>query len=386
MSQGVPKRRRRFFPRQGYVMLLVGILIGFLLFSAISILFPKGGLGGTGEGGLPSSIQLDFLYTSEKQSWIEEVTPDFEQWFFEQFNITITVRLIVTGSHDSVNTILWESEQPTAWSPASNIWIPYLNSKWKGLGHTEDIATASTPLVLSPIVIAGWDSFFQEHNITGFTDLNQMAADGISYKYGHPDPLLSNGGVTAVVLEFSEALGKQPDQIEVEDFNNSTALDFVKDIESNAVYYGKSTGFFGRWAAENGPSAISCFTVYESVVIDNSLKAQNKWGDSLIAVYPESGTILSDHPYVILDAPWVDHWERFAAAHFLFYLLQEEPQNTAQAYGFRPANPSVPINRDIFNELNGVEYEVDVPIFKPLSGEATETLFTVWPAVRNPGV
>ena len=277
MNRESPKRRRRLFPRQGYVMLLAGILIGFLLFSAISLLFPKGGPSGTGDGGLPSSIQLDFLNTSEKQSWIEEVTPEFEQWFFDQSNITIEVRHIPTGSHDSVNTILWESEQPTAWSPASSIWIPYLNQKWRGLGHSEDIAKDSAPLVLSPIVIAGWNSFFQEYNITGFTDLNQLTDDGITYKFGHPDPLLSNGGVTAVALEFSEALGKQPDQVEVGDFLNATALDFVRTIESNAVYYGKSTGFFGKWAAENGPAAIDCFTVYESIVIDNSLKAQNKW-------------------------------------------------------------------------------------------------------------
>jgi len=367
-------------------MLLVGILIGFLIFSAISFLFPKGGPSGNGQNGISSNIQFTFLYTSEKQSWIEEVTPDFEQWFHARFNSTVHVRLLPSGSYDTVNTILWESEQPTAWSPASSIWIPYLNQKWKSLGHNEEVAEDSTPLVLSPIVIAGWSSFLQQHNITNFRDLYQLAIDGINYKYGHPDPLLSNGGVTAVVLEFSEAFGKRPSQFEVNDFNNQTALDFVRAIESKAVRYGKSTGFFGRWAAENGPLAIDCFTVYESVVIDNSQKAKNKWGDSLASVYPEGGTLLSDHPYVILDAPWVDNWQRFAATEFLFYLLQEQTQEKAQIYGFRPANPSVPLNENIFNEQNGVEYEIRVPIFKPLSGEAMETLLTVWPSVRNPGV
>ena len=367
-------------------MLLVGILIGFLIFSAVSLLFRIGGTGDTGQGGLPSSIEFEFLYTSEKQSWIEEVTPEFEQWFFERFNIAVNVRLVVTGSHDSVNLILQGSAQPAAWSPASSIWISYLNQKWQGLGHNEDIARDWTPLVLSPVVIAGWSSFFQKHNISNFRDLYQLAVDGVDYKYGHPDPTLSNGGVMAVVLEFVEAFGKTPNQFNVDDFNNQTARDFVRTIESKAIYYGKSTGFFGRWAAENGPSAIDCFTVYESVVIDNSLKAKNKWGDSLVSVYPEGGTLLSDHPYVILNAPWVDNWQRFAAAQYLFYLLKEQTQDKAQLYGLRPANPSVSLNEDIFNEENGVKYEIQVPIFKPLSGEAMETLFTVWPSVRNPGV
>lgn len=366
-------------------MFLVGILVGFLIFSAVSFMFPRGGPGGTGEG-MPSVIKFDFLYTSEKQSWIEEVTPDFERWFSERFNITVDVRLVVTGSHDTVNLILWESERPAVWSPASSIWIPYLNQKWQEQGHDEEIAKDWTSLVLSPVVIAGWASFFQEHNVSDFRDLYQLAVDGVDYKYGHPDPLLSNGGAMAVVLEFVEAFGKKPDQFEVDDFKNETAQDFVRTIESKAVYYGRSTGFFGRWAADNGPSAIDCFTVYESVVIDNSLKAENKWGDSLISIYPEGGTLLSDHPYVILNAPWVDNWQKFAAAQYLLYLLKEQTQDKAQIYGFRPANPSVPLNEDIFNEQNGVEYEIRVPILKPLSGEALETLFTVWPAVKHPGV
>ena len=160
MSRGNRRRKLRLFPKQGYIMLIVGILIGFLVFSAVSYMFPTGGRGGTGQGGLPSNIKFKFLYTSEKQGWIQEVTPDFEQWFSERFNVTVDVELIVTGSHDSVNLLLWESEKPAAWSPASSIWIPYLNQKWQGLGHDEEIAQDSTPLVLSPLVIAAWDSIF----------------------------------------------------------------------------------------------------------------------------------------------------------------------------------------------------------------------------------
>jgi len=366
-------------------MLLVGILIGFLIFSVVSLIFPRGGRGGVGQEGLPSSIEFKFLYTSEKQGWIEEVTPAFEQWFYEQFNISVKVRLVVTGSHDTVNLILWQSEQPAAWSPASSIWIPYLNFKWGEQGHDEDIAEDWTPLVLSPVVIAGWASFFQEHNVNSFRDLYNLAMEGVDYKYGHPDPLLSNGGAMTVTLEFAEAAGKNPEQLIADDFMNETVLDFVRTIESRTVYYGKSTGFFGRWAAENGPSAIDCFSVYESVVIANSLKAKNKWGDSLVAIYPEDGTLLSDHPYVILNAPWVDNWQKFAAAQYLFYLLESQTQEKAQRHGFRPANPSVPLDEDVFSEENGVQYEIRVPILKPLPGEAMEILFTVWPEVKNPG-
>ncbi|HDQ05115.1 MAG TPA: ABC transporter substrate-binding protein [Candidatus Bathyarchaeota archaeon] len=380
------KRRLRLFPKQGYIMLLIGILIGFMVFLAVSSIISQGGGGGAGQEGLPSHISFTFLYTSEKQGWLEEVTPAFEEWFFERFNIEVNVDLVVTGSHDSVNLILQESAQPTAWSPASSIWIPYLNQKWTSLGKGQEIAKDSTPLVLSPVVIAGWSSFFEEHNVTSFQDLYQLAAVGTTFKYGHPDPLLSNGGVMAEVLEFADALDKYPEDFTVDDFTNQDALEFVRLIELNSVMYGKSTGFFGRWAAENGPSAIDCFAVYESVVISNADKATQKWGDSLVAIYPKDGTLLSDHPFVILNAPWVSEYQKFAASQYLFYLLQEQNQDKAQDYGFRPANPNVPLDAEVFNEKNGVEFEIKIPTYRPLSGESMENMFTIWPAVKNPGV
>ena len=381
------KRRLRLFPKQGYIMLLIGILVGFMVFLAVAAITSTGrGSGGAGQEGLPSSISFTFLYTSEKDGWIKEVTPTFEQWFFERFGITVNIDLVVTGSHDSVNLILQESSQPAVWSPASSIWISYLNEQWLTLGHEEEIATDSTPLVLSPVVLAGWTSFFDEYDITSFEDLYQLAARGTSYKYGHPDPLLSNGGVMAEVLEFADALDKHPENFTIEDFTTEDVLEFVRIIESNAVMYGKSTGFFGKWAAENGPDAINCFTVYESVVISNSEAASAKWGDDLVAVYPEDGTLLSDHPFVILDSSWVNEYQKFAASQYLYYLLQDDVQDTAQGYGFRPANAAVPLDEDIFNEQNGVAYEINVTTYRPLSGESMENLFTVWPSVKNPGV
>jgi Ca-activated chloride channel family protein len=164
-------------------------------------------------------------------------------------------------------------------------------------------------------------------------------------------------------------------------------LEFVSTIESKAIRYGKSTGFFGRWAAESGPSAIDFFCVYENVILDNSRKAEKKWGESLVAVYPKYGTLLSDHPFVILDAPWVEPWQKEVAREYLSFLLREEIQQRAQKYGFRPANPDVPLNTTIFNEANGVQADMgNVPILNPLPGEALEAIFTVWIKVKNQGI
>jgi Ca-activated chloride channel family protein len=374
------------FVRRGYLLLLTGILLGFIAFSAISFLYSGIGTQG-GDGGTPSHIELEFLYTSEKQGWIEEVTPEFEEWFYRRFNITIHVRLIVTGTHDTVNRILDGSERPTIWSPASSIWIPYMNTKWRSItGNEFDVAVDWTPLVLSPVVLAGWGSYLDQYEVTGFMDLYQLAKDGVDFKYGHPDPLLSNGGTMTVVLEFAEAAGKKPEDLTIDDLTNETVIDIVKTIESKAIAYGKSTGFFGSWAAENGPNAIQFFGIYENVVLDNSYKALQKWNDPLLAIYPEAGTLMADHPFVILNGSWVDSWHKFAAGQYLFFLLEPRNQELAEKHGFRPAIASVPLDQTLFNPSNGVQFELEIPILKPLKGEVMEAIFTAWVRVRNTGL
>ena len=371
------------FVRRGYLLLLTGILLGFVAFSAISMIYSSRRPQDSGTG-MPTEIEFDFLYTSEKQGWIEQVTPRFEEWFESLFNISVNVRLIVTGTHDTVNRILDGSERPTVWSPASSIWIPYMNTKWRNItGSGYDIAVDWTPLVLSPVVVAGWGSFLDEYNVTGFMDLYRLAKDGVDFKYGHPDPLLSNGGTMTVILEFAEAAGKKPEDLTIDDLKNETVIEIVRTIESKTIAYGKSTGFFGAWAAENGPNAIQFFGIYENVVLDNSLKALKKWNDPLVAIYPESGTLLADHPFVVLNGTWIDRWQRFAAGQYLFFLLEPENQELAEEYGFRPAIASVPLDQTIFSSLNGVQYEINIPIMKPLMGEVMEAIFTAWVKVRR---
>ncbi len=376
-------RRKVLFVRRGYLLLLTGILLGFVAFSAISMIYSSRRTQYSGLG-MPTEIEFDFLYTSEKQGWIAQVTPKFEVWFEKLFNISVNVRLIVTGTHDTVNRILDGSERPTVWSPASSIWISYMNTKWRNVtGSVNDIAVDWTPLVLSPVVMAGWGSYLDEHNVTGFMDLYRLAKEGVDFKYGHPDPLLSNGGTMTVILEFAEAAGKKPEDLTIDDLKNETVIEIVRTIESKAIYYGKSTGDFGAWAADNGPDEIQFFGIYENVVLDNSLKALKKWGDPLVAIYPESGTLLADHPFVVLNGTWIDRWQRFAAGQYLFFLLESENQELAEEHGFRPAIASVPLDQTIFNLSNGVQYEINIPIMKPLKGEVMEAIFTVWVKVRR---
>jgi len=87
---------------------------------------------------------------------------------------------------------------------------------------------------------------------------------------------------------------------------------------------------------------------------------------------------------VILDAEWVGDLQKFVASQYLYFLLQPEIQALAQKHGFRPANPTVPLDPEIFCEENGVRFELKTRVFKPPSGEVLEALFKIWEKVKNP--
>jgi Ca-activated chloride channel family protein len=55
-------------------------------------------------------------------------------------------------------------------------------------------------------------------------------------------------------------------------------------------------------------------------------------------VYPREGTLISDSPYDVLTAPWVDDAKKAVAADFLTYLQSPDRQRSFLAAGFRDAH------------------------------------------------
>ncbi|MEO6626982.1 MAG: extracellular solute-binding protein, partial [Aquihabitans sp.] len=74
----------------------------------------------------------------------------------------------------------------------------------------------------------------------------------------------------------------------------------------------------------------------------------------LVAVYPKEGTLYSDSPLYVLDAPWVDAAEKAAAKKFIDFAQQPDSQRQALKYGFRPGNPDVAVGTPI-TKANGVD-------------------------------
>src|SRR5207302_4505244 len=74
----------------------------------------------------------------------------------------------------------------------------------------------------------------------------------------------------------------------------------------------------------------------------------------LVAVYPKDGTLFSDSPLFVLNAPWVAPKQQTAAHAFETFVLQPENQRRVLQFNFRPANPSVAVGAPI-DAAHGVD-------------------------------
>ena len=74
----------------------------------------------------------------------------------------------------------------------------------------------------------------------------------------------------------------------------------------------------------------------------------------LVAIYPKEGTLFSDNPFFVLDAPWVTDERDRGAKLFTDFVQQPDNQQQVLQYNFRPGNPTVAIGAPITAD-NGVD-------------------------------
>ena len=189
-------------------------------------------------------------------------------------------------------------------------------------------SVTSTPLVLAmpePMATAlGWPD-----TPIGWSDVLTLARDpqGWAAK-GHPEwgrftlgktnPNVSTSGLAATIGTLVAATGTSSDLTPAA-LQQPDVQQYLKDVETSVIHYGDTTLTYlaNLQRADDAGAALgylSAVAVEEKSVLDYD--AGNPSGDPatlgqhappkvpLVAVYPKEGTLSSDSPYVILDAPW----------------------------------------------------------------------------------
>lgn len=345
-------------------------------------------------------VTVQIVYGSEKREWLEPLVQQFNETRWKTADgKTITVEATPIGSIESVRGIIEGSLQPTVWSPASSVYIPVANAEWKNT-HADDLVVGTpNDLVLSPVVIAMWRPMAQAlgwpDKAIGWEEIAQLATtdEGWSayghpewgrFKFGHTHPGYSNSGIVSIIAETYAGLGKQRGLTEA-DLRSPELREFLIKVESGVIHYGTSTGFFGERMFELGPSYLSAAVLYENLIVAQEAKRLSGQSAQIpvVAIYPKEGTFWSNHPYAILNAPWVTAEQKEAAKLFEAFLLDKPQQLKALEYGFRPADPSIPLTSPL-DARHGVDITQPQTILEVPSAAVITGIEALWRETKKP--
>ncbi len=341
-------------------------------------------------------ITITIWYSTEKKEWLEAATQQFEAAKLSYNGRPILVQLKGFGSPEIAQRVAnqdWRGETPpTAVSPASDIWLSMSKVPIATTG-----AEAPQSLVISPLVVVGWEdrahalwpngpkNFWNDLHDAVVKEGGWKALGGSEswgpVKFGHTSPLTSNSGAQTLIL-LAYAFHNHNSGLTNADVGDPKFAQWLADIEGGVTSFGDSTGTFMNDIVAKGPSQYDFGVVYENLALQNMDAAKQRQGQSLRIFYPPA-TLLSDHPFAVLDGTWAKPEERAAAIMFRDFLRSNAIQKLALQYGFRPADPNVTITNDDPNNPfrkyapNGVEIAIAQQAEVP-SADVVNSLLELW--------
>jgi hypothetical protein len=339
---------------------------------------------------------LTVAFGTEKEAWLRAAVTEFHAAHPE-----IDVELVPKGSLEAAQEILEGKLRPTIWAPADTLVLNLLDDDWRtkngGALFAREGELAPEPLLLSPLVFVIWEDRAAALLKAGkgaltWKTIRQAVSSNRGWpavggkgewglvKLGHTDPTRSNSGLQALWLMTLEFFGRGT-HVGVEQLLHPDYQSFVSAVEHGVTRFEPSTGTFMIDMVRFGPSKYDLAAVYESVAIEQIENAQGRWGN-LHVYYPQL-TAWSDHPAAVLKAPWVTAQQAAAGRQLLDHLRSRPMQEKALAFGFRPADPAVPIKtadaQNPFVRLARYGLKSDVPPAAPTpDGAIVRNLLMLW--------
>jgi Ca-activated chloride channel family protein len=401
-----------------WVSQVAAVVVGVLLILYLRGTFADddGGAAPTPAGPRKGCVGLRVTASSEKAALLSQISDEYERTDPRVGGKCVDVVVTSKSSGGTMDALArgWDETvdgpRPDVWSPAGSVWVVLLEQRLAdrdapNLVPDGDIPTiAQTPLVIAmprPMAQAlGWPS-----EQIGWRDLFALANDPRGWgALGHPEwgafelgktnPNFSTSGLNALVGTYFAATGVSSD-LTLDRVRDPATEGFVRGVERSVVHYGDITLTFleNLQRADDrgeGLTYISAVTVEEKSVWDYN--QGNPTGDPatlgdhpkpsvpLVAIYPEEGTPVSDNPFVVLEAPWVDDAKREAAAGFLAFVQRDEQQARFQEFAFRSfdGTPGPTITRE-----NGLLPEQPALVLDPPAPEVLDEIQRGWTDLRK---
>lgn len=348
-------------------------------------------------------LNISVLYSAELKQWLQPAADAFNQQKKKVGEQTVQVTIETLDDGAALREIVSGRRTPTAWIPASGIWVNLLNQQWRA-NHQSDLLLSSgeygtTPMVLTPMVFvmfAEKAAAFSNGRSVDWNEIQQAVTNPEGWKalggdedwgrvkYSQTDPSTSNAGLLAVTLA-TYAYFNKTGGLTSNDLNNPDYQNWIDGLASGLV---DDTPPTAQQQMEDvlryGPSKYDIVSIYEGLVIQQLKNAPGRFGTDLKIFYPRLN-IWSDYPFSILVGEDSTAEEKDAALLFRNYLYSAPVQKDALNVGFRPANPDVPLltsdSGNPFNIYKSAGLEVNIPrttIADTPSGDILNRLMTLF--------
>lgn len=398
---------------------VIAVVVGVLLILFLRGFF-SGDDGGDAGPSLPPNpgncLQLFVTASSEKAALLTQMADGYNRSGAQVGGRCVQIVVTSKASGGAMDALArgWNADldgpRPDVWTPAGSSWVGLLQQRTAARDRPDLVPAGDLPHVAySPLVIAmprpmaqalGWPG-----EAIGWNDIYALSNDPAGWgSFGHPEwgafklgktnPNYSTSGLNALVGEYFAATGLSSD-LSAARIQEPKVKEFVRTVESSVVHYGDTSLTFlsNLQQADDrgeGLTYISAVTIEEKSVWDYN--QGNPTGDPatlgdhpkpsvpLVAIYPKEGTLISDHPWVTLDAPWVDDVKRQASQGFLDWVLAPERQQQFQRFAFRDAqgNPG-----DLISEQNGLLPAEPQQVLTPPAPEVLDSIQTSWTELRK---
>lgn len=367
-------------------IIFVSIIAATLLIIGLTLLLTNQGGGGAGTAltvQRPDAVSIRILTSLPVEPWVRNAAERFnaEKRTLDGILIQVQVEavdgLTALGRWDrneygallnnQTSDTLTEEERkaleqfPVAWIPDSRYLVELANASYKErLGR--DVFLTDGEYRARPIAISlfAWGLYesrarvlerkFGEINWRtihdaavapgGWPELGGEAAWGF-FKLVVPNPARNVGGLAAMIAAAGEYYGRT--NISAEDVVNPEFQRWLKELMGAVTDFSSSTAYTAEDFALFGYSVGDGGQLLESDLLQNMQGIITRWEDPLSIYYPQYLTWF-DFPFSVWVGPETTALQKNAALEFQRYLLSDEQQKAALAYGLRPANPNIAVD------------------------------------------
>ncbi|WP_024877417.1 substrate-binding and VWA domain-containing protein [Saccharomonospora piscinae] len=358
---------------------------------------------------LSDCVTLDVSVSTEKGDLVEEMAERYndEQRVIGDRCAQVETDKLTSGTASEELATGWDEQatgapKPDVWLPSSSLWAQLLEHRTgEELVSGEEKSVTTSPLVIAmPEKMAralGWPEVD-----LGWSDLRDLANNPDWGERGHPEwgrfamgkdnPYHSTSGLAATIATYYAATRDRGGFSEHAVSRDAEVQAFVRQVESSVAHYATdSVVFLGNAYTEDQkgsdkPYISAMITQEQMTYLYNAgaptgdpadLNTQPPPNDPLVAIHPADGTVMIDHPYLVLAG--TSGHTREVAADFRDYLLAEEQQAAFVEHGFRDSEgrTSEKVATSVGTTAQRSVDSIDLP-----SAKLVETMLDRWRTYR----